>query len=139
MTKKDAFINMVEEILDVIEISSLRHEDYGFDMAMDYFEELKENKASTNKIELTENGAKILAYMQENSHKYNNIFKSKEIAEGLFVSSRSVSGSMKKLITEGFVEKVGSNPTSYSITDKGKERILNTDKSNYDNNNNNNN
>lgn len=38
--------------------------------------------------------------------------------------SRSVSGSMKKLITEGFVEKIGSDPVAYAITEKGKNKVI---------------
>lgn len=123
MTKKEAFIKMVEGLIDPLDINELKEDDET-KMAIDFFQELKENKASTPKPEITENGAKILAYMQENYQKYNNVFKAKEIGEGLFVSSRSVSGSMKKLITEGFVEKIGSDPVAYSITDKGKDKDL---------------
>ena len=46
--------------------------------------------------------------------------KAKEIAEGMFISSRAVSGAMRKLVTDGFVEKVGQDPVIYSITEKGK-------------------
>ena len=117
MTKKEAFIKMVEEFLDPIDIEDLK-QDEQIKMALEYFEELKSDKVSTAKVELTENGAKILKYMQENYQKYNNVFKAKEIGEGLFISSRSVSGSMRKLITEGFIEKIGSDPVAYDITDK---------------------
>jgi predicted transcriptional regulator len=48
------------------------------------------------------------------------MFKAKDIAEGLFISSRAVSGAIRKLVTDGYVEKVGQDPTIYSITDKGK-------------------
>lgn len=123
MTKKEAFIKMVEGLIDPLDINELKEDDET-KMAIEFFQELKENKASAPKSEITENGAKILAYMQENYQKYNNVFKAKEIGEGLFVSSRSVSGSMKKLITEGFVEKIDSNPVAYSITDKGKDKDL---------------
>lgn len=123
MTKKEAFIKMVEGLIDPLDINELKEDDET-KMAIEFFQELKENKASAPKPEITENGAKILAYMQENYQKYNNVFKAKEIGEGLFVSSRSVSGSMKKLITEGFVEKIGSDSVAYSITDKGKDKDL---------------
>lgn len=123
MTKKEAFIKMVESLIGPLDINELKEDDET-KMAIEFFQELKENKASTPKPEITENGIKILAYMQENYQKYNNVFKAKEIGEGLFVSSRSVSGSMKKLITEGFVEKIGSDPVAYSITDKGKDKDL---------------
>ncbi len=124
MTKKEAFIKMVENMLDLINISELKQEDNELKMAIEYFQELKEGKNSGSKPELTENGAKILKYMQENYQKYNNVFKSKEIGEGLFISSRSVSGSMKKLVTEGFVNKVGTDPVAYAISEKGINKDL---------------
>ena len=49
------------------------------------------------------------------------LFKAKDIAEGLFISSRTVSGAMRKLVSDGFVEKVGQDPVIYTITEKGKE------------------
>jgi predicted transcriptional regulator len=60
--------------------------------------------------------------MQENEA--NKSFTSKEIAEGLFTSSRSVSSSMRKLITEGFVEKLTLEPITYGLTDKGTTKDL---------------
>lgn len=73
---------------------------------------------------MTENGSKILKYMQSNEDKYNNLFTSKEIGEGLFMSSRSVSGSMRKIIANGFVEKVGKDPVTYSLTDEGRNKQI---------------
>ena len=48
------------------------------------------------------------------------MWKAKDIAEGLFISSRGVSGAMRKLVTDGYVEKVGQDPVIYSLTEKGK-------------------
>jgi predicted transcriptional regulator len=48
------------------------------------------------------------------------MMKAKEIAEGMFISSRTVSGAMRKLVTDGFVEKVGQDPVMYILTEKGK-------------------
>lgn len=126
MTKKKAFIKVIEELLDnpLVTQDFEEQDEETYKKALEYFEELKAAPAVSQKTEITENGAKILAYMQANHQKYNNVFKAKEIGEGLFVSSRSVSGSMKKLITEGFVEKIGSDPVAYSITDKGKDKDL---------------
>ena len=53
---------------------------------------------------LTDTGKLVLRYMQ--GHQDNALWKSKDIAEGLFVSSRTVSGAMRKLVTDGFAEKV---------------------------------
>ena len=38
----------------------------------------------------------------------------------MFISSRTVSGSIRKLVNDGFVEKVGQDPVIYSITEQGK-------------------
>lgn len=122
MTEKEAFISIVQEIIFDNSLVYSKSCSDTFDLAEKYFNKLKEEKKSSNK--LTENGIKILKFMQENYEKCNNVFKAKEIAEGLFTSSRSVSGSMKKLINEGFVEKIGSDPVSYAITENGKEKEL---------------
>jgi predicted transcriptional regulator len=66
----------------------------------------------------TDNGKLILKFLQE--HQETPMWKARDIAEGLFISSRAVSGAMRKLVTDGFVEKVGQDPVIYSITDNGK-------------------
>lgn len=125
MTKKEAFIKIVGEMLDnPVVIQDFEEDAEAYKKALEYFEDLKADKGTGPKPEITENGAKILKYMQENYQKYNNVFKSKEIGEGLFISSRSVSGSMKKLITEGFVNKIGTDPVAYEISQKGIDKDL---------------
>lgn len=115
MTKKQSFIAMVEHLLQYpIE----KTDDFSYEDAMIYFESLKASKEK-EKVAFTENGKKILVYMQEQKDNVNNLFKAKEIAEGLFISSRSVSGAMRKLVTDGYVEKIGETPASYSLTDTG--------------------
>ena len=84
-----------------------------------YLEILKASGSSAiEKPLLTENGKMILEFLQERN---KDAFKAKEIAEALFVSSRTVSGSIRKLVTDGFVEKIGTDPAVYTITEKGKE------------------
>ena len=68
--------------------------------ALAYFEVLK-TEPTKKSVEITENGAKILKFMQENWEKHNNIFKATTIAEGLFTNGKSVSGSMRKLVSDG--------------------------------------
>ena len=77
-------------------------------------------KTGKSNGEITENGLKILKYMQEKQEQHNNIFSSKDIAEGLHITSRSVSGSMRTLVTDSYVEKLGNNPVCYSLTEQGK-------------------
>ena len=43
-----------------------------------------------------------------------------KIGEGLFIHARSVTGAMRKLIADGYVEKTGQNPVSYSLTDTAR-------------------
>lgn len=85
--------------------------------ALEFFKDLKHSRGA---VEMTENGKKILQFMQNNHVEFNNIFKAKNIGEGLGISGRSVSGSIRKLVTDGYVEKIGKEPVSYSITDLGK-------------------
>lgn len=67
---------------------------------------------------LTENCIKILTFMQEEP---NKTYISKTIAEGMGVSARSVSGSMRKLVNDGYVKKASKDPIVYALTDMGKE------------------
>lgn len=66
----------------------------------------------------TENGLNILKYLQSAPIA---MYKARDIAEGMGISSKAVSGAMRKLVTDGYVEKVGKDPVVYMITDKGKE------------------
>ena len=105
MSDKEKFIKMVEELISNIDVSEYPNE-------MRYFESLKEDKSEGG---LTENGQKILSFMQENKEKYNNLFKAKDIGEGLGISSKAVSGSMRKLVKDGYVNKVGKEPVIYEL------------------------
>ena len=51
---------------------------------------------------------------------YAENFTSKEAAEALFTSGRSIAGSMRKLVNDGYVEKTGKDPVQYSLTEAGK-------------------
>ena len=89
------------------------------DNLVEYWEKFKGVKGEGEKPLFTENGKQILTYLQE--HSDVEIWKSRDIAEGLLISSRSISGALRKLVADGFVEKVGQDPIIYSITEKGKE------------------
>lgn len=119
MSGKEVFISAIEQLLnDVPDFFGSDEEKAA--AALHYFETLKVSKAKEKPL-ITEKGVKILETMQENADKYNNVFKAKDVAELMFCSSRSVSGSMRKLVTDGFVEKTGNDPTVYSLTDKGMD------------------
>jgi len=118
MTKKEAFITIVEaEIFS----SNIYENDYPeeYKLAESFWEDFKNGKSKSSE-KMTENGAKLLSWMQENVDKMSNIFTSKEMAEALFTSGRSIAGSMRKLIKDGYVEKIGKDPVQYSLTEAGK-------------------
>ena len=119
MTKKEAFIKIIQkEIFDCDDIYGENYEQE-FPLAMDFWEDFKNDK-SKNSGKMTENGAKLLSWMQENIDKMTNLFTSKEAAEALFTSGRSIAGSMRKLVNDGYVEKIGKDPVRYSLTEAGK-------------------
>lgn len=111
MSKKEIFITEITELVENKDIELSQD-------ALDYLEQLKSKKISTESM--TENGKKILKYMQECYEQVDNKFKASQIGEGIFVSGRSVSGSMRKLIADGYVEKVATSPVAYGITELGK-------------------
>ena len=85
-----------------------------------YIEILKDANKN-DKPTLTDNGKLVLKYMQECGVP---MLKARDIAEGLFISSRGVSGSLRKLCADGFCEKVGQDPVIYSLTEKGKTYVI---------------
>lgn len=80
------------------------------------------SEVEVDKPIITDNGKVILDYMQKATG--TPIMKAKDIADGLLVSSRKVSGGLRKLVTDGFVEKVGKDPVIYALTEKGKNFII---------------
>lgn len=85
-----------------------------------YIEALTE--PANEKPILTDNGKLILGYLQKNGEA--SMLKSRDIAEGLFISARTVSGAIRKLVSDGFVEKIGQDPAIYNITEKGKNFVI---------------
>ena len=132
MTKKETFIKFIEiaikiaedeitYINDISEEYNITTNDYN--IAMEFWKNFKDGKIK-NSGTMTENGIKILSWMQENVEKMSNMFTSKEIAEALFTSGRSIAGSMRKLTADGYVEKTGKDPVKYSLTEVGKSYQL---------------
>ena len=106
--RKKVFIETVERLFynaeDPLDIPT--------DAAL-FFEDYKKS-ASTVKA-FTEKGIAIIKEMRE----VNDWISAKSLGERMDISGRSVSGTMRKLVTDGYVEKQAGNPASYKITDKG--------------------
>ena len=117
MSKKSKFIEFVDDALfskvDINEVDS--------DIVA-YWEALK-GTTDVEKPTFTDNGKLVMEYLQGLDG--SPTLKARDIAEALFVSSRTVSGAMRKLVTDGFVEKIGQDPVMYSITEKGKNIDIN--------------
>lgn len=86
-----------------------------------YLNTLRLSAKSEEIKEFTKNGKVIIQYLQSAPA---GMFLARDIAEAIEVSSRAVSGAMRKLVADGYVEKVGKDPIVYSITEKGKNVIL---------------
>ena len=115
MTKKQEFINFVSDYMN--EMKNEMPENVSL-----YWEAFC-GKDEAEKPMFTDNGKLILQYLKDNLS--TPMWKARDIAEGLFISSRAVSGAMRKLVTDGFVEKVGQDPVVYAITEKGKTIEIN--------------
>ena len=114
MNKKVMFVKFVEEMISEFNVTLPE------DVA-EYWEAFKIVEEKEKPL-FTDNGKVMLKYLQD--HPEIPMHKAKDIAEGLCVSSRLVSGSMRKLCDDGYVDKVSKDPVVYKITDKGINAII---------------
>lgn len=105
--RKDIFIETVENLFNAYPMNVPAE-------ALDFFEDYKKGKTS-NRKEITEKGIAIILALRENPE----WITAKALGEIMDVSGRSISGSMKKLVEDGYVEKRAGNPSAYKITEKG--------------------
>ena len=82
-----------------------------------YIDAISSKDKNASKPLFTDNGKNILMWMQSAPVA---MYRSKDIAEQVMISSKSVAGAMRKLVTDGYVEKMGQNPVVYQITEQGK-------------------
>lgn len=100
------------------------------DEVQDVYNLLREQQNMEKPI-FTESGLAILEYLQSCDA---TSWKAKDIADGMVISSRKISGAIRKLVTDGFVDKYGQNPVIYSLTEKGKNFDINSYKNNLNEN-----
>lgn len=116
--KKKEFIDYVTALMDYTKEMDAP---VMSDNAQMYWDILRAEQESEKPM-FTDNGKLILDYLQKNQEA--KMWKARDIAEGLFISSRTVSGAMRKLVTDGFVEKVGQDPVVYALTESGKNIVI---------------
>lgn len=112
---KEEFIKNVEEAIK-------KNPELFSNDSIEFFEVFKSGKldAEKKKSMFTEKGKEILIYIQEHYQDFNNTFSSKQIGESMNMPAKSVSGSMRSLVANGFIEKINDKPVVYSLTEKGK-------------------
>lgn len=112
MSKCEEFLNAVDYLIKNCREPYTMSED-----ANAYYEALKSSVDKPEKKEFTDNGKMILRWLREQPE--GGMYKSKDIAEGIGINAKSVSGAMRKLINGGYVDKVGKDPVLYTITPNG--------------------
>lgn len=112
MSKKESFVKFIDTLI--------ADQDMPADAA-EYWEAFKQIEEK-EKPQFTENGRLVLKFLQD--HPEPSLWKAKDIAEQLGISSRVVSGAMRKICDDGYVEKMGKDPTIYKITDNGKNATI---------------
>ena len=123
MTKREKFIEFVEQMINQMNFSASELEEHK--EAIDFFASLKTTTAEQEKPLFTEKGKIIFQFMKDNKETYNNMFKAKDIGEKLAISSRGAAATIRKLITDGYVEKFGDEPVVYSLTTLGENFSFN--------------
>ncbi len=121
----DKYIEFFDYVKEVVP-SMPEHIQETFEELYNYYIYCKPYKEE--KPLFTDTGIQILKYLQECQIEK---LKAKDIAEGMEITSRKVSGAMRKLVSDGFVSKFGQNQVIYSLTEEGKEfNIANYEKEN---------
>ena len=116
MTSREIFIDVIDDLLRKTDLVSFCGEEDS-QKVLEYFESLKTIPA---KPEITEKGLEILRAMQSEVEVRNNLFKAADVGSILDKPAKAVSGSLRKLVSDGFVEKIGEKPILYALTEKGK-------------------
>lgn len=124
MNQKQKFIAMVEMLIGTynthVGTDLPLNIDLTYTDALAYFELIKTDAPAKEKVKFTDNGKLILKAMRDNCDAANNLFKARDVAEFAFISSKSVSGAMTKLVNDGYAEVISKGPNVYSLTESGK-------------------
>ena len=113
MTKQEKFVAFINNT-NIMDKDGIDPE------ILDFWIDLKSTPRATS-ISLTNNGMKILTTMKLDS---DAIWSAADIAKISDMTPRSVSSSIRKLVTDELVEKQSSEPVTYKLTTKGKEIII---------------
>lgn len=121
--RKIIFIETVEKLFEMVKYNEGKTIDFSIpEEALDFFEDYKKAKSESSQP-FTEKGIIVM----EALYKVDDWITATALGEMIGRNGRSVSGTMKKLIEDGYVEKREGKPASYRITEFGKEIEWNKD------------
>ncbi len=105
--RKKIFIDTVEGLFTAYPLSVPTE-------AHEFFDDYKKSGAQAKLF--TDKGIAVIQEMRE----IDDWISAKSLGERMDLSGRSVSGTMRKLVTDGYIEKKAGSPAMYKITEKGK-------------------
>ena len=106
--RKKIFIETVEALFTAYPLSVPTE-------AYEFFEDYRKAKGEEAKL-FTAKGVAVLSAMRE----IDDWITATSLGEKMDISGRSVAGTFKKLVNDGYVEKRTGTPASYRLTDLGK-------------------
>lgn len=84
-----------------------------------YIDNVLNGESVKDKPLFSDNGLIVYKFMKES--KDATAWCAKAIAAEVGLTSRQVSGCARKLVNDGFLEKVSTNPVYYALSQKGKD------------------
>lgn len=108
---KEFLENMYESLY--ADVSYTHEEMTTLRTALQFYEDYQNSQPAKKPI--TDKGIAIILAMRE----VEDWITAKALGEQMDISGRSVSGSLKKLVTDGYVNKRAGSPAAYKITEKG--------------------
>lgn len=113
---KEDFIKFLNELMAANpEITK----SYMNDNVQSYINDVLNGDKKEDKPLFSENGKVVFDFIREN--KEATAWSAKNIAEKVGLTSKQVSGCARKLVNDGFLEKVSTNPVYYALSQKGKD------------------
>lgn len=121
---KQEFINFVVTLMNAN--PELTNKIYTEDVKS-YFEAFCNSEQNSKSDAVTKAGTPVLQFFQEREKVDGERkgYRSSEIAELMGRASKGISGSMRKLVTDGYIAKIDdTKPIVYILTEKGSNYIF---------------
>jgi len=113
---KEEFLNFLNRLM---EANPELTESLMNDNVKAYIKDVLSNKEIKDKPLFSENGLTVFKFLKNNTDA--TAWSAKVIAAEVNLTSRQVSGCARKLVNDGFLEKVSENPVYYALSQKGKD------------------